>query len=43
MPKLETAHNFSSYCVFNLLKVDSLDSGIYSGRCERVMRVSPEN
>ena len=43
MSKLETANNFSSYCVFNILKVDSSDSGIYSGRCKRVIRVSPEN
>ena len=43
MPKLETAHNFGSYFVFNILKVDSQDSGIYSGRCKRDIWVSSEN
>ena len=30
MPKLETAHNLTSYCLFSIIKVDSYDSGIYS-------------
>ena len=39
MPKLEIAHNLTSYCLFSIIKVDSYDSGIYSKRCERVIHV----
>ena len=39
MPKLETAHNFTSYCLFNIIKVDSYDSDNYSKKCERVIHV----